>query len=117
MNGSNIYILERSNTLRLFLSFALIFFILSMHNEVFATATASTDVIGGKLCAVVKILTGATAKAVATVAIFFLGIGLFMGKVNWGVGAVTIIGIVVIFSANTFIDVIGGSGASAVTCA
>ena len=61
--------------------FALIFFILSMHNEVFATATASTDVIGGKLCAVVKILTGATAKAVATVAIFFLGIGLFKEKI------------------------------------
>ena len=38
-------------------------------DEIFATATASTDVIGGKLCAVVKIFTGATAKAVATVAI------------------------------------------------
>jgi type IV secretory pathway VirB2 component (pilin) len=71
------------------------------------------------ICTVVSALTGKIGRAIATVAIVFLGIGAFFGKVNWGLALVVSVGIVGIFGA-TFIakqlaDVSGG-GATATAC-
>ncbi len=63
------------------------------------------------LCNVVKALQGTMGKAIATIGICVLGIGLFLGKINWALGIATAIGIGLIFGASSFINWIteGGS--------
>ncbi len=69
-------------------------------------ATASGDVIGATLCRLTTTLTGGIAKSIATIAIFTVGIGLFMGKVNWGVAAMTAAGVGIIFGAGSIMNMI-----------
>ena len=89
----------------------LYFFVLSfwLLNSSYTLAEASTDPIGDQLCVVVKTLSGSTAKAVAIVALMSVGIGLFMGKVNWGVALTTACGVIVIFGAGSIVGFLGGS--------
>jgi type IV secretion system protein VirB2 len=85
----------------------------SFTNSAFA---ASTDVIGNTLCNVVSnLVTGGIAKSVATIAIFAIGVGLFMGKVNWALALSTVAGVGIIFSATTLIGWITGATISACT--
>jgi type IV secretory pathway VirB2 component (pilin) len=75
--------------------------------------TASYDVIGNTLCRLVKNLSGNIAKAIATIAIFAVGVGLFLGKLNWGVAAATAGGVGIIFSANKLVAFLTDSGGNA----
>lgn len=81
-------------------------------DNAFATAN-SNDVIGITMCRLTTTLTGGIAKSIATIAIFVVGIGLFMGKVNWGVAAMTAAGVAIIFGANQLLSFIAGSGVNA----
>lgn len=73
------------------------------------TVPEGSDVIGQSLCNVVHNLTqGGIAKAVATIAIFAIGIGLFLGRANWGVALSTVAGVGIIFSATLIIQWITG---------
>jgi type IV secretory pathway VirB2 component (pilin) len=81
----------------------------------------NTDIAGGGpigtvLCNVVKVLTGKVGKGIATVAIVFLAIGLFLGKLSWGVALATAVGIAGIFGSAQIVDILGGSTAAAQTC-
>jgi hypothetical protein len=68
------------------------------------------DPIGTRLCGIVHVLQGNTAKAISICALFSVAIGLFMGKINWGVALTTASGVVVIFGAGTIVSFLGGSG-------
>ncbi|AIL64866.1 Type IV secretory pathway, VirB2 components (pilins) [Rickettsiales bacterium Ac37b] len=62
-------------------------------------AQTSNDAISTVLCNVVKQLNGPIGKGIATIAIIVLGIGLFLGKLSWGLAVATAIGIGMIFGA------------------
>ena len=87
--------------------------IISACDAAFATATVATgDVIGDTLCALVNNVSGGIAKSIATLAIFAVGIGLFMGKLSWGTAALTAAGVGVIFGASKLVGWLGGSDAT-----
>lgn len=82
-------------------------------DSAFATNANTNDVIGITMCRLTTTLTGGIAKSIATIAIFVVGIGLFMGKVNWGVAAMTAAGVGIIFGANKLLSLIAGSAVNA----
>ena len=87
--------LDKSFYQRLCVFFALFTVILSAQ-EAFAD---NNDAIGAELCNVVNQLQGGIGKAIATIAIIVLGIGLFLGKLSWPLAVATAIGIGLIFGA------------------
>ncbi|KJV56030.1 trbC/VIRB2 family protein [Orientia chuto str. Dubai] len=105
----------------LILSFFVLF--ISTSSIVDAQSANNPDPIGEKLCKIVDVLSGKTAKALCIVAIFVLGITVLMGKVNWGTAAVTVCGIVLITQAATIYGWIangsstGSSSGTQATCA
>jgi type IV secretory pathway VirB2 component (pilin) len=101
---------------KLFMSFCMVFIILSSSNQVFADATSTSDPFGDQLCNVVGILQGNVAKAVASVGIFVAAIGFLSGKMQWQTVAVLAVGIITIFSAGAVITFLSGGNSSATTC-
>jgi type IV secretion system protein VirB2 len=80
-----------------------------------APAAGNTDFgdIGAKLCTIVRAITGKIGRAIATIAVIFLGFGAFFGKVTWGLAVAVAIGIFAIFGAATIVTNFGGSAATA----
>jgi len=96
---------------RLMLSMCAILMVLIISEEAFAATVssgASSDVIGATLCRLVKNLSGGIAKGIATIAIFSVGVGLFLGKLNWGIAAATAVGVGIIFSAPNLVNFLAG---------
>lgn len=85
-------------------------------DDAFAAAAGTSDPLGGAMCRVIAVLTGAAAKALATVAIFVVGGGLLMGKFAWPTALTVAIGVIIVFSAGKFVAFIGDSGSSGTTC-
>lgn len=77
-----------------------------------STTDSSSDVIGCTLNRIVKRVTGRIGKGIATLAVIFLGIGLFFGKLSWGLAIAIAIGIGGIFGASQIVDWLGGSTAN-----
>lgn len=94
-------------------SLSIISFILFFCNEIFAGTATSNDAIGDTLCRVVQNLQGNIARAVATIGIFVVGVGLFMGKLNWATALATAVGIGIVFGAGRIVVWIGGTEAGA----
>ena len=101
---------------KLFMSFCMVFIILSSSNQVFADATSTSDPFGDQLCNVVGILQGNVAKAVASVGIFVAAIGFLSGKMQWQTVAVLAVGIITIFSAGAVITFLSGGTGSNTDC-
>lgn len=80
------------------------------------TGYSTTDPIGSRLCKVIAILQGNTAKGVAVVAIIVVGMGFFTGKASWPVVLMTVVGIVVIFAAPAITAMISGDTAANTSC-
>jgi type IV secretory pathway VirB2 component (pilin) len=74
-----------------------------------AFASAGNDIIGITLCKLTQNLTGGTAKAIATLAIFTVGCGLFMGKMDWKTAAMVAVGVGIIFGAPQLVNWISSS--------
>ncbi len=80
-------------------------------------ATTETTKIGGDnsnaiaivICNVVKQLTGSIGQALSTVAVIFIGIGLFMGKISWGLALGIAVGIAMLFGAESVVTWISGA--------
>jgi type IV secretory pathway VirB2 component (pilin) len=72
-------------------------------------------VVGQTLCRLVANLSGGIARGIATIAIFSVGVGLFLGKLNWGIAAATAAGVGIIFSAPRLVAFLSGDAANA-TC-
>jgi type IV secretory pathway VirB2 component (pilin) len=102
---------------RLVLLFAAICVILTSAEAAFATAPAAedNDVVGQTLCRLVANLSGGIARGIATIAIFSVGVGLFLGKLNWGIAAATAAGVGIIFSAPRLVAFLSGDADNA-TC-
>jgi type IV secretory pathway VirB2 component (pilin) len=69
---------------------------------------ASNDVIGGTLCNLVANINGGIARSIATMAIFAVGISLFMGKLNWGTAAMTGAGVAIVFGSAKLVGWLSG---------
>ena len=75
-----------------------------------AAVASSLGSVGAVACGVYECVTGNGLFAIiATMAIFFLGIGAFFGKVNWGLVIVITLGIVVIVGAAGIASTLTGS--------
>ena len=105
---------------RLFLTFMAICAIIAVSDIALAGGAADAaandnDVIGQTLCRLVNNLSGSIARAIATMAIFSVGVGLFLGKLSWSIAAATAAGVGVIFSAPALVAFLSGEDANA-TC-
>lgn len=109
--------LNRDLYFRAFFTLCATAFILFFADSAFAatnpTYANTSDIVGNTLCRLTTNLTGNTAKAVATIAIFTTGISLFMGKVQWTTAAMVAIGVGVVFGANSLVAFISGSASAA----
>ena len=78
-----------------------------VNNSDAATAITKTDIEGGAIatamCAIINAMTGVIGKSIATIGLIALAIGLFMGKLSWGLALATGFGIAMIFGAGTII--------------
>jgi len=74
-----------------------------------AAFASNNDVVGDTLCRLVSNLSGGIARGIATMAIFAVGVGLFLGKLNWGIAAATAAGVGIIFSAPKLVAFLSGS--------
>lgn len=100
---------------RLMLFFASMSLIFCITDTALASGSNTDDVIGATLCRLVANLSGGIAKGIATIAIFSVGVGLFLGKLNWGIAAATAAGVGIIFSAPQLVSFLAGSGVDS-TC-
>jgi len=71
-------------------------------------ASGSAGGIAGTMCKITNALTGPIGKGIATIAVVVLGIGLFLGKLSWGLAMATAVGIGMIFSAGSIVNWLGG---------
>lgn len=90
---------------RIFIALCGVSIIISASDAAFAE---SNDVIGETLCRLVQNLSGGVARGIATIAIFAVGVGLFLGKLNWGIAAATAAGVGIIFSAPRLVAFLSG---------
>ena len=60
------------------------------------------------LCEIVGVLQGNVGAAIGTLAVIFLGIGLFFGKMSWALVIAIAIGIGAIFGATEIVNLISG---------
>ena len=74
-----------------------------------AGGTGLEKTVGSGLCRIVGALRGGVGRGIATLAVLFLGIGAFFGKVNWGLAVMTGIGIAAIFGAVAIVSTVGGT--------
>lgn len=81
-----------------------------------ATTTVADDVIGNTLCNVVEALQGRVGKGIATIAVVFLGIGLFLGKLSWGLAVAIGLGIGGIFGSSKIVEWMAGDNAGSASC-
>jgi type IV secretory pathway VirB2 component (pilin) len=68
---------------------------------------ASSDAIGKTMCKIIARLQGKIGRGIATIAVVFLGIGLFLGKLSWGLAVAIGIGIGGIFGSSTIVSWLG----------
>lgn len=80
-----------------------------------ASASSSNTAISNALCLIANELTGKIGKGIATVGVVMLGIGLFLGKLSWGLAVAVGIGIAGIFGATTIVNWMSG-GTSGTGC-
>lgn len=119
MNFTNFHIeLNADLVWRLFLLFAATCIIIAAADSAFATDNANgagtkDDVVGATLCRLVENLSGGIARGIATIAIFSVGVGLFLGKLNWGIAAATAAGVGIIFSAPQLVAFLSGESKNA----
>ncbi len=111
------YNMHNNSTIDYFkISFIALLFITMI---IYATpeAFAAEDALTGTLCNVVNALQGTLGKAIATIAVIVLGVGLFLGKLSWPLAIATAIGIGLIFGATSIVEwVSAGDNAGGTFC-
>ncbi len=96
---------------QIFLAFAVIVGATMIPYEAFATGAGNA--IEKALCNVTALLTSATGRAIATLAVIVVGIGALMGKVSWGLALIVALGIALVFGAGTIVDAVAGGSTGA----
>lgn len=95
---------------RIVLVLATISMVFTITGAAFAAKTTEITVIGPLMCKIANGLTGGIARGIATIAIFSVGVGLFMGKLNWGTAAAVAAGVAIIFGAPKLVSFFAGDG-------
>jgi len=110
MNNNSINI-NTTQVWQLFFTFCVVSMILSLPFDSMAATinSGSAGGIAGTMCKITSALTGPIGKGIATIAVVVLGIGLFLGKLSWGLAMATAVGIGMIFSAGTIVSWLGGN--------
>lgn len=80
-----------------------------------AAAASVNDVFKDTLCGIAGWFTSGTGKAIATIAVIFLGIAAFFGKVTWGLALMFAVGIFAIFGASEIVNAVA-AGKDSGTC-
>ena len=73
-----------------------------------AVSAAENNAITDTICVIINELSGPVGRAVAIVAIIFLGFALFLGKVTWGLSLACSIGVATVFGAGELVEMLGG---------
>lgn len=98
---------------KLFIALCVSLVFIAIADSAYASASGGgNDVIGATLCRLVQNINGSIAKSIATLAIFAVGISLFMGKLNWGTAAMTAGGVGVVFGAGKLVAWLQGGTAN-----
>lgn len=100
--------LSADNLWQVGLLFCLTAVLLLMPELSFSSTT--DDGISTVLCLIVTKLTGPIGKAIGMIALVVLGIGVFMGKLQWQLALSIALGITFIFSAGKIINWLSGQG-------
>ena len=91
--------------------FTFLYLIFGMvNNSEAATTVNDGGAIATAMCAVITAMTGVLGKSIATIGLIALAIGLFLGKLSWGLALATGFGIAMIFGAGTIIGWLTQSG-------
>ncbi len=90
--------------------YSAVFLLVSWVSGVAFASTGSSlhDPVTHVLCWLSDMSGGAAGKAIATIALVFLAVGLFVGKITWGVAVSVVVGIAVMFGAPRLVDAING---------
>ena len=76
-------------------------------------SSTSDDGISTVLCLIVTKLTGPIGKAISMIALVILGLGIFMGKLQWQLALSIALGITFIFSASKILTwITNGTGST-----
>lgn len=102
MNNKSLDHLDTLKSVGMLFFIVAIFYVI-LPNVAFAEDSGGPTGISKVLCNVVAQLQGGIGKAIATIAIIVLGIGLFMGKLAWPLAIATAIGIGMIFGASSIV--------------
>ena len=85
-----------------------------------ASASQQNDAPGGQiagvLCNVISIAQGNVGKTIAILVIISIAIGLFLGKITWGVAIAVSVGMGVLFGANSVVEFIAAGKSGAGPC-
>lgn len=74
---------------------------------------AAVDSVSWVICGIIDMILGTFGRALATLAIIFLGIGAMLGKVSWGLALTVVVGIAVVFNSEGLVTaLVGGVGCS-----
>jgi type IV secretory pathway VirB2 component (pilin) len=99
---------------RLMLTLCGIALVFMVTDNAFAGSASGNDIVGVTLCRLVANLSGGIARGIATIAIFAVGVGLFLGKLNWGIAAATAAGVGIIFGAPKLVAFLSGDSTTSV---
>ncbi|MCH2037281.1 MAG: TrbC/VirB2 family protein [Rickettsiales bacterium] len=67
-------------------------------------AMAAKTSVDNTMCKIVNVMTGRVGQAIGSIAVVFLGIGLFMGKMSWSVALAIALGVAAIFGAGVIVN-------------
>ena len=103
-----------SDNIKAFLCLFTLIVILCMTSNVAATDTAPTDLTGMTtiFCNVINEITGTVGKLISVLILISMAIGLFLGKITWGLAIAVMVGMGMLFGATGLVDMIS-SGTSA----
>ena len=74
-----------------------------------APVNADANVMSQILCTVVYMITGTVGRALATLAITFVGIAALLGKASWGLALTVVVGIATMMGATTLASMLTGN--------
>lgn len=74
----------------------------------FPNISFAQGAIGNTLCNIVDLLVGNLGRAIANLAVIFLGIGMFFGKVSWNSAMAVAVGIALVFGAGNVVNMVAG---------
>ncbi|MBQ4875098.1 MAG: TrbC/VirB2 family protein [Rickettsiaceae bacterium H1] len=103
---------------RIFYSLLIISISILLPDIMFATGSVTTPSaqqqgdIAETICRVIQQLTGPIGQAISTVAVIFIGIGLFMGKISWGLALGIAAGMGMLFGAQNVVQWVSGQSVS-----